>query len=79
MATVAAVYTIKPWQRTAEQIIQGRNSQERRPPQPEGKRVWASLEKEPETVISETFDEALHRDPHHEKNLLPVLLQEIIQ
>ena len=27
MATVAAVYTIKPWQRTAEQIINGRKSQ----------------------------------------------------
>ena len=68
MATVAAVYTIQPWSRTAEQIIQGRNSQERMPPQPERKRVWASVEKEPETVISEAFDEALHRDPHREKN-----------
>ncbi len=68
MATVAAVYTIQPWQRTAEQVINGRKSQETKPPQPEGKRVWASLEKEPKTVISEAFDEALHRDPHREKN-----------
>ncbi len=57
MATVAAVYTIQPWSRTAEQIIQGRNSQERMPPQPERKRVWASVEKELETVICEAFDE----------------------
>ena len=38
------------------------------PPQPERKRVWASVEKEPETVISEANDQALHRDPHREKN-----------
>ncbi len=70
MATVAAEYTIQPWQRTAERIINGRKSQERRrrPTQPEAKRVWATLEKEPETEISEAFDEAIHRDPHQEKN-----------
>jgi hypothetical protein len=51
---VAAVYTIPPFVRTAEDIIR-----ERRPadapapvrPRPEGKRVWASLVTEPAEII----------------------------
>ncbi len=33
----------------------------------ENKRVWASLEKTPEDVISEAFAEADSRDPNHDK------------
>jgi len=36
-------------------------------PRPEGKRVWASLEKEPAQVIEQVFDEARKRDPSLEK------------
>ena len=68
MATVAAVYTIKPFIRTAEQIINPKEFPPVKRPRPEGKRVWASLVKEPETVISEAFDEALHRDPNQQKH-----------
>lgn len=68
MATVAAVYTIKPFIRTAQQIINPKQFPNTLRPRPEGKRVWASLVKEPETVISEAFDEALHRDPNQQKN-----------
>lgn len=69
MATVAAVYTIAPFVRTPEELIG--NSRSPRPgpprPRPEQKRVWASLEKQPEQVIEEALAEARHRDPEYEK------------
>jgi hypothetical protein len=55
MATVASVYTINPWQRSAQDIIDKKESESQKPPKPIGKRVWASLEKEPETVMEEMF------------------------
>lgn len=71
MATVASVYTIQPHVRTPEQVARGlapvREAQKPRP-RPENKRVWASLEKEPEQVIEEAFREATHRDPSHERS-----------
>jgi len=69
MATVAAVYTITPFVRNPEQIVDANNAtlaQVSRP-RPEGKRVWASLEKEPAEVIEQAFDEARKRDPALEK------------
>ena len=67
MATVASVYTISPFVRTPQQIINPKESQNLKRPRPEGKRVWASLVKQPEEVIREAFDEALHRDPNQQK------------
>ncbi|MEE9365262.1 MAG: ISKra4 family transposase [Dehalococcoidales bacterium] len=69
MATVAAVYTIAPFVRTPEELIGDSSSSRRGPPRPrpEQKRVWASLEKEPEQVIDEALAEARHRDPEYEK------------
>ncbi|MFH1008877.1 MAG: ISKra4 family transposase [Candidatus Latescibacterota bacterium] len=69
MATVAAVYTILPFVRQPEDLIAGSHFQRDGPcrPRPEKKRVWASLEKDPEAVIKEAFEEALYRDPHSEK------------
>ena len=67
MATVAAVYTIAPQVRTAEQVLRclaprhERESWER--PPPESKRVWASVQESPEEVIKEAFGEARLRDP----------------
>lgn len=69
IATVAAVYTVAPYVRTPEQVLaavartQAGNSQRPPPPRPrpERKRVWASLEQEPEEVLTEAFREALHR------------------
>jgi hypothetical protein len=69
MATVAAVYTIDPFERSPEDLIAeeaGAASKAKRP-RPEQKRVWASLEKEPEQVIADAFDEASRRDPNQEK------------
>jgi hypothetical protein len=36
-------------------------------PRPEAKRVWASLEKDPEQVIEQAFEEANRRDPERQK------------
>ena len=64
MATVAAVYTIKAQERTPEAVM-GLCPEENQPVRPpcRNKRVWASVEQEPEEVIQATLDEALRRDP----------------
>lgn len=71
MATVAAVYTIAPYVRQPENIIRTRIvplEAEAPRPRPENKRVWASLEKTPDQIITDMFEEAEHRDPQHQKN-----------
>ena len=77
MATVAAVYTIAPFVRTPEQIVgemAPMHAAERTPrPRPQRKRVWASLEKPPEQVLEEAFQEAERRDPEHEKKWVAVV------
>lgn len=68
MASVAAVYTIDPFVRTPEDILGlADNAKETTRPRPEHKRVWASLERTPEEVITAMFDEAEHRDPRRQK------------
>ena len=68
MATVASVYTINPFVRTAQQIVNPSDEDKKiKRPRPIGKRVWASVAKQPEIVIQEAFDEALHRDPNQQK------------
>lgn len=59
MATVATVYTIQAHVRSAEAVMQGAG----KGPRPENKRVWASVEKDPEAVIAQAFAEARQRDP----------------
>lgn len=68
-ATVAAVYTIAPWVRTPEDLIPENESERVVPlrPRPERKRVWASLEKTPEEVIENVFEEAAFRNPGQRK------------
>lgn len=69
MACVAAVYTIDPFVRTPADILppMGTTAERKTRPRPEHKRVWASLEKTPEQVITAMFDEADHRDPDRQK------------
>src|SRR5215510_47291 len=70
MGTVAAVYTIQPFVRTPEEIVaelRTEASATSQPPRPEDKRVWASVEHSPQTVIRQAFDEALRRDPAQTK------------
>jgi hypothetical protein len=71
MATVAAVYSIAPYVRRADDVVRElapvhEVRKERRPP-PQGKRVWASVRKEPRTVIAEMFAEAHGRDPEGQR------------
>lgn len=70
MATVAAVYTIAPLVRTAEDVVRGLRSVSKTSepavaqsprPKPEHKRVWASIVSPMEDVITEMFAEALDR------------------
>jgi hypothetical protein len=71
MATVAGVYTVAPYPRTAEDVLgclapqNGPEKPDRA--KPESKRVWASLEKTPDEVIREAFREARRRDPEGRK------------
>lgn len=76
-AQVAAVYTIQPHYRTAEEVIgqlrpvHGVDKKKR--PRPEHKRVWASLKHESEEVIDEAFQEGLRRDPEKQKTWLALV------
>jgi hypothetical protein len=70
MATAAAVYTVAPYERTPEQMARSHAPwNEPAPPRPpvENKRMWASLEKTPEEVVGDAFQEALRRDPERKK------------
>jgi hypothetical protein len=71
MATVAAVYAVAPFVRTPQQVagslapLHVAAPQQR--PRVEAKRIWASLEKDPEQVIEQAFAEANRRDPERKK------------
>lgn len=71
MATVTAVYTVQPHDRSAEDIIKGlrriRDTKQKEGPKPELKRLWASVDQSPYDVIRAAFAEALKRDPQGEK------------
>ena len=76
MAQVASVYTIAPHVRTAEEIagitpVLVEKKKQR--PRPEDKRVWASVEREPDQVITEIFQEGQARDPRHEKQWIALV------
>ena len=66
MATVAAVYEVAPYPRTAEQIMRLDESETIRP-KVRNKRVWASRRQSPAEVIEQMFAEAKRRDPQHER------------
>jgi hypothetical protein len=77
MAMVAAVYTVAPYWRTAQDVIAGlrriRIAGQTPRPRPEYKRVWASIINDPKAVIAAAFDEASGRDPEHRKRWLVVV------
>jgi hypothetical protein len=64
MASVATVYDIEAHKRSPEAIM-GLSAEEEKPVRPRAtnKRVWASVEQEPEAVILDMFQEARRRDP----------------
>jgi hypothetical protein len=65
MATVGAIYSLAPYERTAEDVMGGLRSSDTRaqPPRAQNKRVFASVADEPEEVVEELFQEAFRRDP----------------
>lgn len=74
MATVATVFTRKPWVRSPEDVVESLFASGARPlteeqvrPRPEHKRVWASLVKGKEAVIAEVAEEMHRRDPEGKK------------
>lgn len=70
IAQVAAVYTIAPFVRSAEDIIRELRPDDAPPlvrPRPEGKRVWASLATAPVEVIADACLDASSRDPTRQK------------
>ena len=75
MATVAAVYTIGCFDRTPADIMDDlrRKKKEEKRPRPHGKRVWASVKKDPEVVIREAFSEAECRDRNRKKSWVVLL------
>jgi hypothetical protein len=76
MSTVASVNTIAPFVRTPEDIVRElKPKEESLParPRPEQKRVWASLEHSPETIVDQVIEEAKRRDPKGTKQWVAVV------
>jgi hypothetical protein len=65
MAEVAAVYSLKQWPRTLDDVLHGLRTKatDDQRPRPTSKRVWASVEHSPQRVIDDAFDDAFRRDP----------------
>jgi len=72
MATVAAVYTVAPYKRCAQDVVAAlrhvRDTTLKPRPRPEQKRVWARLDRDLKDVIADAFDEACSRDREHRKH-----------
>jgi len=82
MAEVAAVYTVPRFVRTPFDILadlhgepdeQARRARRARRPKVRNKRVWASVERDPQAVIDEAFREAEGRDPEHRRTWVVLL------
>ena len=76
MSTVAAVYTISPFVRTPEDIVRELKPKDEplaARPKPEDKRVWASVEQGPETIVQQMFEEATRRDPKQTKQWVAIV------
>ena len=73
MATVAAVYEVDPYPRSAAQIMGKDQTPMSKRPKVQNKRVWASLRQEPAEVIEQMFAQANRRDPEHKKTWLVLI------
>ena len=73
MATVAVVYTQKPYIRTPEEVVRSlfglekKDKKRQKPRRVENKRVWASLKAGKNMFIEEVRLEMNRRDPDHKK------------
>jgi hypothetical protein len=77
MATVAAVYTIAPFVRSPEDVISGvklkPGEAKNVRPKPQNKRVWASLERSPEEVAEQAFQEVNARHAQRSRRWVALL------
>lgn len=77
MATVSAVYTVQPHERSPASIVDGlrriRSVKQKEGPKPELKRLWASVDQAPQDVIRAAFAEALKRDPQCQKRWIVLI------
>lgn len=73
MATVAAVYTVKPFPRDAQDVLGPPRPATPPRPRPENKRVWASIVDDAKAVFAAAFDEACYRDPKRQKRWVVLL------
>lgn len=67
MSTVASVYTVAPYARSPESLMNPEPNEVVSRPKVANKRVWASVERESQDVIDELFQEALRRDPTRQR------------
>ncbi len=67
MATVAAIYSVDEYHRSAEQIMGYEDDNDIIRPRPRNKRVWADVVADPEEVTRRLFEEALRRDPYQRR------------
>jgi hypothetical protein len=68
MAQVASVYSVAPYVRRPEAIMNPPPDQDAPlRPKVENKRVWASVERDTQQVIDDIFDEAFRRDPQKQR------------
>lgn len=76
MAQVAAVYSVAPHPRSPQNIMNvdtPDDNVKQFPPRILNKRVWASVERNSETVIEEAFQEALKRDPNQTRQWIVLI------
>lgn len=67
MATVASVYSVGRYHRSAEDIMGDVRDPPARP-SITNKRVWADVREDAKTVIASAFEEAQRRDPQHQRD-----------
>jgi len=80
MAAVASVYTIEKNPRTADEIMGSKQTDRPQPkPKARNKRVWASVEREPDRVTEEVFEEAKRRDPEQDREWVVLVDGEVRQ
>jgi hypothetical protein len=70
MSTVASVYEVDPYWRTAEHILGEDENEAPQRPAVRHKRIWASLRQPPAEVIEQMVAEAQRRDPQHQRTWL---------
>jgi hypothetical protein len=82
MAEVAAIYTVPRFVRTPFDLLadlygepdpEARRERRARRPKVRNKRVFASVERDPQLVIDETFSDAQARDPEHRRTWVVLL------